>query len=313
MPEERLCPKCNESVEMGATFCGNCGYKLVSDPQPQGNASYVYSNGPANDAKSVPMAALATANTPSYAIPLNHHKQHWGAMALALGILGIGSGMLIPILGIGLGISGIVLVTMSYHLTHKRLKIASLIVSVLAILVGIGFWVNAIVHDPRFNLDSSQPAATTNGSAEVSVQTPCYSLSFNTVLNVNNPKGSCTLNVYNGTDMADSSDVYKIIASSTALTSSDLTSFSKQAIETDFTKNLHGFTITKQASAIFAGSPAYYIQANNAGDNAAVIEETVLLTNYVPSNGDNFFDIIHAVNGTSTDLSSLESGWQWND
>jgi hypothetical protein len=76
---------------------------------------------------------------------------------------------------------------------------------------------------------------------------------------------------------------------------------------------LHGFTITKQASTIFAGSPAYYIQANNVGDNTAVIEEAVLLTNHVPSNSDNFYDIVHAVNGTSTDLSSLESGWQWND
>jgi hypothetical protein len=113
--------------------------------------------------------------------------------------------------------------------------------------------------------------------------------------------------------MTDSSDVYKIIASTTALNSSSFTSFSKQAIEADFTKNLPDFTITKQASTIFAGSPAYYIQANDAADNAAVIEETVLLTNYVPANGDNFFDIVHAVNGTSTDLSSLESGWQWND
>ena len=188
MPEERLCPKCNESVEMGATFCGNCGYRLIPNPQPQGTASYVYSNGPATSTKPAPMVALTAPNIPSYAIPINHHKQHWGAMALALGILGVGGGMLIPILGISLGISGIVLITMSYHLTHKRLKIASLIVSALAILVGIGFWVNAIVHDPRFNLDSNQPAATTNGSAEVSVQTPCYSLSFNTVFNVNNSK-----------------------------------------------------------------------------------------------------------------------------
>ncbi len=313
MPEERLCPNCNEAVETGAAFCGNCGYKLISGPQPQASASHVYSNGPATNSKTAYRDVLAYPNMPAYAVPLNHHKQHWGAMALALGILGIGSGMLIPILGIGLGISGIVLITMSYHLTHRRLMLASVTVSVLAILVGIGFWVNVVVHDPRLNLNANQPAATTGGTAKLSVQTPCYSLSFNTVLNVNNSNGSCTLNAYNGNDLVNSSDIYKIIASATALTSSSFTSYSKQAIEADFTKNLQGFTITKQASTTFAGSPAYYIQANNLADNTAVIEETVLLTDNVPSNGDNFFDIIHAVNGNSANLSSIESGWQWND
>ena len=193
MPEERLCPKCNESVETGATFCGNCGYKLIPNPQPQATASHVYSNGPATNTIPAYRDVLAYPNMPAYAVPLNHHKQHWGAMALALGILGIGSGMLIPILGIGLGISGIVLITMSYHLTHRRLMLASVTVSVLAILVGIGFWVNVVVHDPRLNLNANQPAATTSGTAKLSVQTPCYSLSFNTVLNVNNSNGSCTL------------------------------------------------------------------------------------------------------------------------
>jgi hypothetical protein len=313
MPEERLCPNCNEAVETGAVFCGNCGYKLISDPQPQPTVSQVYSNGPATDPKTTYPNTLAYPNMPAYAVPLNHHKQHWGAMALALGILGIGSGMLIPILGIGLGISGIVLVTMSYHLTHRRLVVASIIVSVLAILVGIGFWVNVVVHDPRLNPNANLPAATTGGTAKLNVQTPCYSLSFNTVLNVNNSKGSCTLNAYNGNDLVNSSNIYKVIASATALTSSSFTSYSKQAIEADFTKNLPSFTITKQASTTFAGSQAYYIQANKAADNTAVIEETILLTNNVPSNGDNFFDIIHAVNGNSANLSSIESGWQWND
>lgn len=312
MPEERLCPNCNEPVEVGAAFCGNCGYKLTTSPQPQAVTSSVYSNGPATDPKSSYPNTFAAANMPAYAIPLNHHKQHWGAMALALGILGIGASVLIPILGIGLGISGIVLVTLSYQLTHKRLRYASIAVSVLAILVGIGFWVNAVAHDPRLNLNN-QPAATTNGTAKISVQTPCYSLSFNTVLNVNNANGSCTLNAYNGTSLDDSSNVYKVMATATALTSSSFTSFSKQAIESDFSKNLPNFVITKQASTTFAGSPAYYIQASDTSDNAAIIEETVLLIDNVPSNGDNFFDIIHAINGTTVDLSAIEPGWQWND
>ena len=63
-------------------------------------------------------------------------------------------------------------------------------------------------------------------------------------------------NAYNGNDLVNSSDIYKIIASATALTSSSFTSYSKQAIEADFTKNLQGFTITKQASTTICRQPS---------------------------------------------------------
>ncbi len=289
MPEEKLCPNCNQPTEDGAKYCGNCGYKLENDTlgsiQPE------------------------TTSMPPYAIPKTHHKQHWAAMALAFGVLAIGGGLLIPILGVAFAMTGIVLATSSYRITHGWLKPISVLVSVAALIISIGIWVNVAVHNAKLTTSNSE-AGTSGGVATVSVTTPCYTLSFNTELNVNNSNGSCTLNAYNGTDFQNSSDIFKILASQTnqvGITNFD--SFSKQAIESDVSKNLAGFNIIKQANSIFGGSPAYYVTAYNSSTNVSVIEETVL---HEFSKKDNFFVLVHATNGRTVNLNDIEVSWQWH-
>jgi hypothetical protein len=233
-------------------------------------------------------------------------------MALAFGIIGIGGGILSPFIGLAFGAVGIVLATSSYRLAHGWLRLAGLILPLLAVLISIGFWVSAVSHSNQLSKLSKQ-AGTSNGITTLSVTTPCYTMSFKSQLNVNNNSGSCTMNAYNGTTFQQSTNVFKVVANQTnTVNLNNFDSFSKSAIEADISKNLPGFNITNQSSDIFDGSPAYYIQAYNLSSNVAVIEETVLHLSD-SSNKDNFFDIVHATNGQSVSLTSVEESWQWNN
>ena len=145
MTEERECPSCHEPIEVGAVFCGNCGQQL------SGNE------------------ALAP-------LGYSHHKQHWGSMALAFAILGVGAGTLVPIVGLAFGLVALILATSSFKITHRWLSLTGLSVALMSILVGLGFWVNAISHDPR--LSGSSSAGTANGVSAINVTTPCYILTF---------------------------------------------------------------------------------------------------------------------------------------
>ncbi|MEI9913398.1 MAG: zinc ribbon domain-containing protein [Candidatus Saccharibacteria bacterium] len=299
MPEEQQCPNCQQPIENGAIYCGNCGFKLdTSATAQQVNSNSISSN------------QAQEAAIPAYDIPTTHHRQHWAAMALAFGVIAIGGGALVPLLGIVFGITGVVMSTSSYRKTHGWLKPVSLIVPVLALLLSIGFWVNNSANNAKQTASNS--AGTSNGISSMSVTTPCYTLTFKTEFNVNNASGSCTINAYNESNFVDSSNIYKVLASQTnQITTANFDSTAKQAIESDVSKNLPGFNITNQSSNIFSGSPAYYIQAYNSSTNVAVIEETILHND--PSARDNFFTIVHAVNDSAVNLDELESTWHWNN
>ena len=46
MPEEQQCPNCQQPIENGAIYCGNCGFKLdTSATTQQVNSNSVDSNG----------------------------------------------------------------------------------------------------------------------------------------------------------------------------------------------------------------------------------------------------------------------------
>ena len=114
------------------------------------------------------------------------------------------------------------------------------------------------------------------------------------------------MDAYNGTSFAASTDVYKIYGTQSAVTSANFSSFAKQAIEKDIAQTLPSFTISKENSGVFAGSPAYFVTANN-GEGVSVMEAVAL---HATSNGDNFFVFVHAENASSVDLSPLEN-WKW--
>ncbi|HEY1645534.1 MAG TPA: zinc ribbon domain-containing protein [Candidatus Saccharimonadales bacterium] len=304
MSEEKLCRSCNEEIEDGAVYCGNCGVKLTRGSL----AKQVYENGSATTTA----IALnpASPNIPAYATNHDHHKQHWAALALAFGILAVCGGLLIPILGVSFAVIGIVLSTSSLRITHGWLKSSGLIVPVIALLFSLGVYVNALNHSPK--VQEANQAATSDGVATISVTTPCYTLTFGSELNVNNSSGSCSMNAYNGTALGNSSSIFKVVASQTTNVSiTNFDSLAKQAIETDISKNLPGFSITSEQSNLFDGSPAYIIQAYNQSSNVAFSEEVILHS--TSSGKDNYFDIVHATNGQSASLANLQKTWQWND
>src|ERR1700722_9022755 len=79
MQNEQLCPNCNEAVENGAIYCGNCGHKLTSESSVLEKG---YQNATQPSASPLPnirspLPAASNQDIPSYAIPYSHHKQHY--------------------------------------------------------------------------------------------------------------------------------------------------------------------------------------------------------------------------------------------
>jgi uncharacterized Zn finger protein (UPF0148 family) len=346
MSDEYTCPNCDQSLDQGALFCGNCGQRVIrvkTDdidlddivvPKRAGyaqdkklkqetplislknNDQKMNASLPGNQPLVNYIAAAATQASvkplPAYAIAYPHPKQHHAAIALALGIIGIGAGLIVAILGIFLGIAGIILSTTSYKKSSKGLKISSLTVSVLALLVGIGVWVHAVSTDPGDHSQKVVEAPTANGISVFSVTTPCYSVGFSTELNVNNLKGSCAMNAYNGASVSSSTDIYKVLTNHVSgLNQSNFAALTKKAIESDISKNLPGFNIFSESATQFAGDRAYYVQATDSVQNVAIIEEGILSSS--KSSPDNLFVIVHVTEGSSTSLSNLQNTWQWND
>lgn len=394
MSEEYTCPNCSQPLDEGASFCGNCGQRVIKatssgisidgvipgasnqvsnsaqnntlNQQPVANRTYSSSysrpsngarisnvggssfrNNPTNRPLPAPQIAQpvsqvqdvytnsanlnneqsnypnqlepasatssGNSNLPKYAVAYAHPKQHRASIALVAGCLGIGvSFVASPLFGIVLGIFGIVLSTISPRNAAKGIKIASLITSILALLTGIGVFVYINRTNPAVHGQKVSEAGLSNGSAVLSVNTPCYSVGFETQLNVNNSKGSCAMNAYNGSSVNSSTDIYKVLTNVVpGLNSNNFTSVVKKALTNDVSKNLSGFTVTSQAKTSFSGDDAYYIQANDPAQNVAVIEEGVL--NNGSASNPNYYVIVHVTSGSTSTLNGLQKNWQWND
>jgi uncharacterized membrane protein YebE (DUF533 family) len=249
---------------------------------------------------------------PAYALtkPYQHAGETTAAVAIILGTLGIvGSVFLIPIAGLVFGIAGLCLSTISRRKARRRLALIGLAVASLAITSGLAALVWNMNHDKTVARDA-QTGQTDSASQVLSfLKTPCYSFNLVDTYNVSNQKGSCTTTMYNNQTFATSTDVYKIVATDVGTINPDtFTALAKQAINTDVQTNLPDFTITNQGPSSFAGSLAYSVYADNKAQNTAVVETGVL---HQTPNGENAFDILHAVNGPSTNLEDLEVDWQW--
>ena len=306
------CPHCAEAVEVGAAFCGNCGQALTSQaPQafpiiqtPTNSASGVV---PATD-----LTAGAAATIPAYAVPLTslQNAQMKATMSMVVAVLGIAGAILMPLIGLALGVIGIILATLSRRVIRHGLSTAGIALSVLAIVAGIGTWTLAVSHDKSLKHKAIATANATNNApvqATTGLITPCYSIKFTVKVNVENVNGSCDMNAFNGESFNTSSDAYKIYATSAVISPSAFTNLAKQAVEKDVKQSLPSFTITKEGAGQFAGSPAYFVTTSNQ-QNVSLMEAAVLHTT---TNGANFFVFVHAVGTNSVNLNTLESGWNW--
>ena len=324
-----ICPNCHQTTEDGAAFCGNCGQSLQPaaaappdqvPPQPQSPIEQVISQ-PGPDNISAPGASLAVASTngaaagvPSYALvkPGQHRGETKALLAVLLGIGGIiGALFFIPI-GLALGITGLVMGTMSRSGAKRGLSTAGLVFSSAAILASLAFWTYAIRHDPRFSQSTASNKAhgiTAPAVATSDISTPCYSAGFVDKFNISNNTDSCDMSAFNGTTLDNSTNAYKVYAdTSQTVTPQDYAAIFKQALEKDVHNSLPGFSVDSEKSGNFAGSPAYMINTSDKAHGVAVVEAAVL---HKAGPGENVFVLVHAVNGRTADLTTLESEWQW--
>ncbi len=327
------CQNCHELIEPGAAFCGNCGYPVqpsVTDTAPPNAAPQVVQQ-PAppamqpvpppvisNEAAVItpppvltPQAAVST--VPGYAVgrPSNHVGETQAVLAVIFGVIGIvGSGFLVPIIGLAFGVAGLCMATISRRLTRqRRLAVMGLVIATLAVAAGFASLAYNSEHDKNTTPSAQTGQSDTSSKVLSRLNTPCYSFNLIDQYNVSNSAKSCNTTIFNGTSFTTSSNIYKIVATQSG--SSDpggFTQLAKQAIDTDIKTNLPNFTVTSEGPSSFAGSLAYTLYAVDKAEDTAVVETGVL---HQTGGGSNVFDIVHAVNGTSVTLQTLEAQWKW--
>lgn len=168
------CPKCGNEIDPGAAFCGNCGQQLIvqSTVPVSGPASSLGQAVAAPALQAMPPQPIAplpptpqpvpqpvpvvtpasvrsqpvvspfvqpapvqqAASMPAYAVPREKSNAKT-IVGFVLGILSIFASI-IPILGLGLGITALVLGAMSLN-TKKGLAIASMVLGVIAIVLSV--------------------------------------------------------------------------------------------------------------------------------------------------------------------------------
>ncbi|MEK7594397.1 MAG: zinc ribbon domain-containing protein [Patescibacteria group bacterium] len=309
------CQNCHQDIEAGAAFCGNCGQPIqlaAASTKTVAEIAQILRN--QSDIEHAHHGRLAIAghgklmaSMPSYAFtkPSQHIGETKALLSLLFGVIAIVAALFIPLVGLGLGGTGIIMGTISHSSHWRKLSTIGLVISILAVLFSIGAWVYNIKHNPKISHEAVSNSAAVHSA---NVSTPCYSAGFVDKFNVKNNSGSCDAIAFNGPTMDESTDAYKVYANQAQIMNAkEFMNIAKQALEKDVKDSLPGFTISNQKVTQFAGSPAYYVKAVNKAQGVTVIEEAVF---HEVSSGQNIFVLVHAANG-SPDMNTLESQWQW--
>lgn len=318
------CQNCHEIVEPGAAFCGNCGQPLqITAPtvSPLAQAAQyqqpVYTNNQPPTVIPQPIVPPINPNgiapsVPSYAIatPNQHAGETQALLSVILGVIGIaGSGFLIPLIGFVFGIAGLIMGTIARRISHRRLAIVGLILSSLAIAAGSAALVYNLQHNKNASTSTQTGQSTKSSKVTSRLTTPCYSFNLIDQFNVSNSSGSCDSTVFNNQTFETSTDVYKIVAFKAATNDpGTFTELAKQGVDKDIQDNLPGFNIVSEGPASFAGGLAYTAYTYNKSQDSAIVETVIL---HKSSSGNDAFDILHGVNGKSTNFQALEAQWQW--
>ena len=309
------CPNCQQPLEAGAAFCGNCGYPVApATPPPAGTTAGPVVSPIAQILQNQPVPPAAAAGVPSYALatPAQQRGEKQALLAVLFGVAGIAGALFMALLGLGLGIAGIVMGTLSRSGSKRGISTAGLVLSSLAVLASLGVWAYAIQHNPALHNQAASPnghSVTAPAVSASNFSTPCYSAGFTDSFNISNAANSCDMEAFNGATLNSSSEIYKIYAdTSQTANQNNFTAIAKSALEKDLKDNLPGFTLASEKVAEFAGSPAYVVNSSDSTHHVAVVEAAAL---HKVAAGDNIFILVHAANGNTADLHTLETQWQW--
>lgn len=308
------CPNCNQPLEDGVAFCGNCGQAIVArapSDKPTGShiAQVLKSQVDGQTGQPQFTSHLAASNIPSYAValPIQHVGETKAILSLLLGIVGVIGALLVALVGLILGVAGLMLGTMSRNSVRRGFSTAGIIVSSVAIIVSLGVWAYVIHRQSTTKQVAVAQAADAKPAANLT--TPCYSTGFIDTLNVTNAKNSCDMKAFNGPTLNASTKAYKVYSSQiAAVNANDFNEFAKNAVQKDIAASLPGFTIDNQQFRQFAGSPAYIAYTSDKSTGVTVAEAVVL---HQVQAGANVFVLVHASGTGTADLSTLEAQWQW--
>ncbi|HSW85392.1 MAG TPA: zinc ribbon domain-containing protein [Candidatus Saccharimonadales bacterium] len=297
------CPNCNQPVENGALFCGNCGQALsTAIPTTVGIPNGVISN-------------VATNSLPSYAMPTTaqNRSQKAAQFSVLLGVAGIIGAVFIALFGFLFGIAGIITGIIAHANGKRAASSIGIVLSCLSIIAGVGVSIFAVNHQAK----TKNTVHTENGSRNFSTvstsasnySTPCYSTNFSSKFNISTNDNDCDIEAYDAETLNASSNAYTIYANSNSnINQSNFSELTKAALEKDLKNNLPGFSLTNERLDEFAGSPAYIVNSVDKSKNIAVVQAVVL---HKVREGCNVFILEHATVGTTSDLDILELQWQW--
>lgn len=302
------CLRCQQPIENGASFCGNCGQALSQIGQVMQNQQVAAQQAPTAHLPNRPaMASPGGQAVPTYAIatPAQSKGEMKAVLSIIFGLLGVAGGLIIPLVGFIFCFTGFVLATLAWNSPRRSLSIIGLVLSLVALTSSVGM--TAYVWQNKTNKSSMGSSATASGS--LSVSTPCYSAGFGSQLNVDNTEDSCDMAAFNKDTFANSTEGYKVYAqSSQVVNEANVAEFGKSAIEKDLQTNLSGYKTVSSDAIRFAGSPGYAVKAENPKDGISIVEAVVF---HETDNGKNLFVIVHADSLVKADLAKLEKDWRW--
>lgn len=316
------CRHCHRPLDPGAAYCGNCGQAVVVDNSLSSSThtmsklaiertlQAVRGDDDTIAATTGSSLTFNDAAIPSYALatPQTHNSEIPAVLSVVCGIAGIAGAGFVALVGLGFGIAGLVLGTTAYA-KKRKLSTVGIVFSSLAIIVGLAVWAYAIKHDSLLRHNNGYGGGVGSAATSASIGTPCYSAGFVDSLTIQNSKGSCDMNAYNGRTLDGSTNAYKIYANQIPLVNNNnFSDFAKQALEKDIRSSLPNFHIVKEEVVLFADSPAYIVTTASPSKNVSLIEAAVF---HPVQNGENVFILVHAVNGKAVDLRTIEAEWLW--
>lgn len=322
------CSQCNQPLDEGATFCGNCGTPIAASVGVAATASPPAPNVQAPVANAAPpptpvaqpqpapvqppggqmggVFGPPTGSVPAYAVPKPGAQkgENRAVVGLVLAILGL-PGAIIPILGLILGITGVVLGSLSLKV-KKTVAVLSLVFGILAILVSLGLWIWAIMEISKEGPNLSSKLKT--------VETPCYSVDLSEDLIVDNLEGSCALTATDNESATLAKVAYVIEPG--YIEGVNEGNFASQAKNEGVPAALKGssiggeeFKLQSESSTSFAGKSAYLASAKSDGTNATSFDLVFVYNN--SSTSYNVFSVVHAVQGSGADVMKLADNFHW--